>query len=138
MGKNKLMDWPGQSRTKFKKKVKKDLKFFCINEKKKCKVEEGDTSLLLGQVVPVFAQKRINLCTKNLQTAADNRGVSVMSKYVGVISHEIAHLIRLNAHRTNCKKKYTMPRFSQSVGFAAEYAYRGEYYNSSSYTKFCP
>lgn len=138
MGKNKLMAWPGSSRTKFKKKLNKNLKFLCINDKKKCKVEAGDTSMLLGQVVPVFAQKKVHLCTKNMQTAADNWGISVQAKYVGVIAHELAHLIRLNAHRTNCVKKYSQPRFSQSVGFAAEYGYIGDTYNSTDYTKLCP
>jgi len=137
MGRNRLMDWPGNSRTKFKKKLNKDLKFVCANDRNKCKVEPGDTGMLLGQVVPVFAQKKITLCTNNIQRAADNWGVSVMSKYVGVIAHEVGHLIRLNAHRTNCVQMHEKPRFSKSVGLAAEYGYRGEYYNSAVYTALC-
>ena len=129
MGKNKLMNWPGKSRNKFDKKLDKKLKFVCKNDSKKCQPNE-DGTVLFGQVVPVFKQRTIQLCTQNFSGHQHH--------FVGTIAHEIAHLIRLNAHRLKCKDKYTKPRFSQSVGLAAKHAYKNTAYNSSDYTKNCP
>ncbi len=128
MGKNGLKDWPGGSRKKFVKKLDKNLKFVCKNDKRKCK-KNKDGSVLMGKVVPVFKQKTIQLCTNNFFDGQVN--------YVATIAHEIAHLIRLNAHRTSCKKKYEKPRFSQSVGLAAYHAYKSSTYKASNYTRWC-
>ncbi len=128
MGKNRLMDWPGKSRSKFVKKLSKNLKFVCKNDKRKCK-KSDDGTVLYGQVVPIFAQKTIQLCTNNF--------VGKQVHYVSTIAHEIAHLVRLNAHRTNCKKKYKNPRFSKSVGLAVKHAYENTSYNYKDYTKRC-
>ena len=129
MGKNKLMDWPGKSRGKFLKKLDKKLKFVCKHDKNKCLPNE-DGTVLFGKVVPVFKQRTIQLCTQNFSGQQHH--------FVGTIAHEIAHLIRLNAHRLKCKDKYTKPRFSQSVGLAAKHAYRSTAYNASDYTRYCP
>jgi hypothetical protein len=128
MGKNRLMDWPGKSRSKFVAKLSKNLKFVCKNSKKKCKPKK-DGTILLGKVVPVFKQKTIQLCTNNFFDGSVN--------YVSTIAHEIAHLIRLNAHRTDCVKKYKNPRFSKSVGLAVYHAYLNKAYNYKSYITRC-
>lgn len=128
MGKNKLMKWPGKSHKKFKKKLKKTLKFSCISEKKRCNKAKKNGATLGGRTVPVLHQKRIALCTNNLSSNA---------WYTAVIAHEIAHLIRINSHRKKCKDKYTKPRFSQSVGLAVYHAYTNTTYKSSDYTKNC-
>ena len=127
MGKNRLMKWPGKSRSKFVKKLSKNLKFVCKNDKKKCKPNR-DGTVLMGKVVPVFAQKTIQLCTNNYGGQVN---------YVSTIAHEIAHLVRLNAHRTNCEKMYKNPRFSKSVGLAAKHGFNGNQYNYRDYTKHC-
>jgi hypothetical protein len=133
MGRNGLMDWPGNSRENFEDKLDKQLKFYCINDKNKC--EDGT----LGAIVyPVVAQQRINLCTENM---ADHvRPVSTeQSYYVHVIAHEIGHLVRLNAHRPDCRDRYTDPRFSMAVGLAAEVAHLGVDYDADDFLGlFCP
>lgn len=131
MGRNGLMDWPGNSRENFEEKLDKKLKFHCINEKDKC----GD---LLGIVYPVFAQKRINLCTNSIRASADSSDRSRQSMYVHVVAHEIGHLIRLNKHRSKCTDMLNNPRFSQSVGFAAGHAYRGDTYNANNFSCISP
>lgn len=129
MGKNDLMDWPGSSRKNWLEKLDKKLKFVCKNAKNKCQRVSKSNTVLYGQVVPVFKQKTIQLCTNHFsQGQAD---------YVSTIAHEVGHLVRLNAHRTNCKKACEKPRFSQSVGLAAEYAYKGGHYNASDCKKHC-
>ncbi|MFN3200343.1 MAG: hypothetical protein ACE366_18235 [Bradymonadia bacterium] len=129
MGKGALMSWPGNSRKKWLAKLDKDLKFVCKNAKKKCQRVSKSGTVLYGQVVPVFQQKTVQLCTNHF-----TRG---MSDYVGTIAHEIGHLVRLNAHRTNCKKLCEKPRFSQSVGIAAEIAYTGGSYSAKACKKSC-
>lgn len=129
MGKNGLMDWPGKSRKKWLAKLDKDLRFVCKNSKKKCTRVSKSNTVLYGQVVPVFQQKTVQLCT--------NHFTQGMSDYVGTIAHEIGHLVRLNAHRTNCKKACEKPRFSQSIGLAAEYAYGGGNYSAANCKKYC-
>ncbi len=138
MGKNKLMDWPGNSRTKFKNKLDKTLKFYCISHKSKCGADPKKPGYLLGKVYPVFAQKRVNLCTNNIRTYAKKWGRDKLSIYIHVIAHEIGHLVRVNGHRNKCADKYTKPRFSQSLGLASEYAHAGDTYNSNDYTVLCP
>ncbi len=131
MGKNKLVEWPGNSRKKFKKKLGKKLKFVCISQKKKC-------GKLLGIVYPVVAQKRINLCTNSIRDYADGWAIPRGAAYAHVIAHEIAHLVRLNAHRNQCRDKYVKPRFSRTLGLAAEYAFRGMTYQASDFDSACP
>lgn len=127
MGSNGLMAWPGNSRNKFADKLEKELKFYCISGKDKC-------DDLLGIVYPVLAQKRINLCTNSIRDDADGRDILRKASYVHVIAHETGHLIRFNEHRNNCIDLYSNPRFSQSVGLAAEYAYRGLTYNAADFS----
>lgn len=129
MGKNGLMDWPGDSRSKWKAKLGKDLHFVCKDEKNKCQRVSGDGMVLYGQVVPVFAQKTIQLCTNHF-----SRG---LEDYVSTIAHEVGHLVRLNAHRTSCTKKCEKPRFSQSVGLAARHAYKNTSYSASTCKSGC-
>ena len=124
MGKNGLMDWPGKSRKKFVAKIDKKLKFICKNKKNKC-APQSDGTVLFGKVVPVFKQRTIQLCTNNFYAGKAN--------YVGTIAHEVAHLIRLNAHRLKKCKKYTNPRFSQSVGMAALHAYKNKTYKAENW-----
>lgn len=138
MGQRGLMAWPGSSRQKFIAKLKKNLIFACVSTTNQCQVDENDTSMLLGKVIPVFQQNRVQLCTNNIRRAANDENKSQLSLYAHVIAHEIAHLIRLNAHRPNCVKKYENPRFSKSVGLAVENAYRNTNYQSSYYTANCP
>ena len=124
MGKNGLMDWPGKSRKRFVAKLDKKLIFKCKNEKKKCKPRD-DGTVLMGKVVPVFKQRTIQLCTNNFFAGKAN--------YAGTIAHEVAHLIRLNAHRLKKCRKYTNPRFSQSVGMATFHAYEKKTYKAKNY-----
>ncbi|MBT3236639.1 MAG: hypothetical protein HN353_11850 [Bdellovibrionales bacterium] len=138
MGRNDLMNWPGNSRNKFIKKLDKTLKFHCISQKNRCYNDPNKPGYLLGRVVPVFNQKRVNLCTNNIRTYASDWSRSRLAMYIHVIAHEIAHLVRLNAHRNQCVDKYENPRFSQSVGFAAEYAFASDNYNSADYSSLCP
>ncbi len=132
MGRNGLKKWPGKSKSKLKKKLaEKNLKFKCISEKKKCqpKVKGATTTQLRGRTVPVFHQKRVALCTNVLSDQAD---------MAAVIIHELAHLVRINAHRTKCKKRCTKPRFSESVEQAALWAHTGTAYSASSCANSCP
>jgi hypothetical protein len=134
MGHNGLMDWPGNSRENFKDKLSKELKFYCINEKNKC-----DDGGLKGIVHPVVAQKRINLCTQNIRDDADARGISRQSRYIHTIAHEIGHLVRINAHRNDCREEFTDPRFSTALGMAAESAHRGVDYDADDFIAlYCP
>ncbi len=124
MGRNGLMDWPGKSRKKFMKKLKKDQKIVCINEKRKCQ-----RAKMMARSIPILHQKRIALCANLFSEQAD---------YVSALAHEIGHLIRVNVHRTHCVRLYQRPRFSQSLGLAAFHAFEGTDYNSADYTKYCP
>jgi hypothetical protein len=128
MGRNGLMDWPGNSRENFDDKLAKPLKFYCINDKNKC----GDGGLK-GIVHPVVAQKRINLCAQNIRADADARGISRQSRYVNTIAHEIGHLVRWNLHRSSCREEFNDPRFSTAIGMAAEAAHRGVDYDASEF-----
>jgi hypothetical protein len=128
MGRNGLMDWPGNSRENFEDKLSKPLKFYCIDDKNKC----GDGGLK-GIVHPVVAQKRINLCARNIRDDADARDIDHQSRYVHTIAHEIGHLVRINAHRSGCSERYTNPRFSMALGLAAEAAHRGVDYDASEF-----
>jgi hypothetical protein len=131
MGRNGLMDWPGNSRENFEDKLYKRLKFYCINEKNKCDKGIG------GIVYPVVAQQRINLCTENLEATV--RGVSTeQSYYVGAVAHEIGHLVRINSHRSDCRERYTNPRFSMALGLAAEVAHLGVDYDPEDFLGLCP
>jgi hypothetical protein len=134
MGRNGLIDWPGNSRANFEEKLAKQLKFYCINDKKKC--EDGS---LRGIVHPVVAQKRINLCTQNMRDDADARGISRQSYYIHLIAHEVGHLVRINTHRSGCSERFTDPRFSGALGLAAEVAHRGVDYDASYFLAwYCP
>jgi len=128
MGRNGLMDWPGNSRENFEEKLSKDLKFYCINHKNKCTRQRDD---MLGKVYPGVAQKRVNLCTQNMRDVAGILGIDRQSFYVQVVAHEIAHLVRLNMHRSNCLESFTNPRFSQALGLAADAAHRGITYDAA-------
>jgi hypothetical protein len=134
MGRNGLMNWPGNSRENFEDKLSKPLKFYCINDKNKC----GDGGLK-GIVHPVVAQKRINLCAQNIRDDATLRGISRQSRYAHTIAHEIGHLVRINAHRSDCREEFTDPRFSTAIGLAAETAHRGVNYDASEFLGlYCP
>jgi hypothetical protein len=134
MGRNGLMNWPGNSRENFQDKLSKPLKFYCINGKNKC----GDGGLK-GIVHPVVAQKRINLCAQNIRDDATSRGISRQSRYVHTIAHEIGHLVRINAHRSSCREEFTDPRFSTAIGVAAEVAHRGVTYDADDFiASYCP
>ncbi len=74
-------------------------------------------------------QKRVSLCTNALTTEADR---------AAVIIHELAHLVRLNVHRTKCKKRCEKPRFSESVEQAAFWAHTGSAYSASACAASCP
>lgn len=132
MGKNGLMSWPGGSKAKLEAKLAdKDLKFKCIAEKNKCQPKQkgATTTQLRGRTVPVFHQKRVALCTNVLADQAD---------MAAVIIHELAHLVRANVHRTDCKKRCTQPRFSESVEQAAFWAHTGTAYSGSACSNSCP
>jgi predicted Zn-dependent protease len=60
----------------------------------------------------------VALCTDNIDGAAGPISSNRDALYIHVISHEIGHLVRLNGHASNCS-------FSDALGFAAEYAFRG-------------
>lgn len=133
MGKNGLMDWPGKSKKKLKKKLtRKKIKFRCIGDKKRCqpkKKKNGYYGQLKGRAVPILHQRRVALCTNALQ----GRG-----EYAAVIMHELAHLVRINAHRSKCKKRCRKPRFSESVEQATFAAYTGDPYDPSACAAACP
>jgi len=141
MGKNGLKDWPGKSRKKFVKKLDKKLKIRCRrSDSKMCTPKQVSTNVTRttrGRVIPILHQRRIDLCLDNIENSGDNAQED-QAYLTSVIAHEIAHLVRLNAHRTNCVKKYEKPRFSQSVGLATFHAYMGTRYRSSEYTSRCP
>jgi hypothetical protein len=102
-----------------------------LHHKKKC--DKG-----IGAIVyPIIAQQRINLCTENI---ADHvRAVSTeQSYYIHVIAHEIGHLVRINEHRSDCRDRYTNPRFSMAVGLAAEVAHLGVDYDADDFLGLCP
>lgn len=130
-----LMFWPDNSRENFREKLDKDLKFVCINEKNKC--DPDPSGSLYGRTYPVAAQKRINLCTVNINAATGDPTLRD-AFYISTISHEIGHLVRLNGHTKDCVKNYTDPSFSGALGLAAEYAFRGISYDPGYYTKHCP
>jgi hypothetical protein len=131
MGRNELMEWPGNSRENFEDKLYKRLKFYCINDKNKCDKGIG------GIVYPVVAQQRINLCTDNLE-ATVRRVSTEQSYYVGALAHEIGHLVRINSHRADCRERYTNPRFSMALGLAAEVAHLGVDYDPDDFLGLCP
>jgi hypothetical protein len=125
MGRNGLMDWPGNSRENFEDKLHKELKFYCINEKKKCDKGIG------GVTYPVAAQKRINLCTENIVDRV-SEVITEQSSYIRTIAHEIGHLVRWNSHRSDCS-------FSMSLGLAAQVAHLGVDYDADDFGGgWCP
>ncbi|MEM8950400.1 MAG: hypothetical protein AAGA21_12160 [Pseudomonadota bacterium] len=135
MGRNGLMDWPGNSEENFEEKLYKDLKIYCINDKNKCQNRVG----LLGIVHPVVAQKRVNLCGQNIEANAAILGIDQQSLYVSTVAHEIGHLVRVNGHRNGCADRFRRPRFSQAVGLAAEAAHRGIDYDADDwFVTGCP
>jgi hypothetical protein len=136
MGRNSLMDWPGNSRANFVDKLNSELHFYCINDKNKCENKPD----LLGKVYPVFAQKRVNICGDNIRYWAgwtgpvlESLGYATLDEqtlYTSVVAHEIGHLIRVNTHRANCERSYTQARFSKALGLAVEAAGRGIDYDT--------
>ncbi len=137
MGRNSLMDWPGNSRENFVDKLNSELHFYCINDKNKCENKPG----LLGKTYPGFAQKRVNICGDNIRYWAgwtapvlEELGYATIDEqtlYTTVVAHEIGHLIRANVHRTNCERSYTRARFSKALGLAVEAAGRGIDYDTT-------
>lgn len=126
MGRNGLMDWPGNSRENFEQKLSKQLKFHCINDKKKCDKGIG------GITYPVVAQQRINICTDNIADGHFRQVTTEQSSYIGTIAHEIGHLVRWNGHSSDCG-------FSMSLGFAAEVAHLGVDYDADDFLGgWCP
>jgi hypothetical protein len=126
-----LMSWPGNTRENFEEKLDKDLKFYCISQKNKC-------DDLFGIVHPVVAQKRINLCSAQINESGGSDSAAIDALYVGVVAHEIGHLIRLNTHPGGCVTRFTDGSFSDALGFAAEYAFRGIPYDPKAYAGGCP
>jgi len=124
-----LMFWPGNSRENFEEKLFKDLKVVCISQKNKCEDKRGIS-------YPIFAQERINLCSAQINQATIGIASEKDALFIGVIAHEIGHLVRLNGH-SNCWDRYTNGSFSDAVGFAAEYAFRGVRYDPAIYTDSC-
>ena len=141
MGKRGLMSWPGKSRDKFIKKLDKKLSIRCRSAASKmCAPKEVGTGVFRttrGRVIPILHQRRIDLCLDNIAKSGDSAREDT-AYLTSVIAHEIAHLIRLNTHRTTCVKKYEKPRFSQSVGLATFHAYMQTRYQSTDYTSRCP
>lgn len=141
MGRGGLMKWPGKSRKKFIKKLDKTLKIRCRSAKSKMctpkEVDENTHRTTRGRVIPIVHQRRIDLCLNHIADSGvtDEEDAAHLTS---VIAHEIAHLIRLNAHRKSCIKKYEKPKFSQSVGLATFHAYMKTRYRSSDYTSRCP
>ena len=116
-----LMSWPGNTREKFEEKLDKDLEFHCISQKNKC-------DDLLGVTYPVFAQQRVNLCSAEIDASGGGDAAKTDGLYIQVVAHEIGHLIRINTHQGGCITRFTDGSFSDALGFAAEYAFRGEPY----------
>lgn len=109
MGKNGLKSMSDKVKKRYKKKLLKKTKVRCMNEKKACKK-------VWGWALPIAHQKRISLCTQYF--AKDT-----LRDYSVTIAHEVAHLARINGHRTKCEKMYTKPRFSQSIDLAVHALY---------------
>lgn len=128
MGKRGLMNWPGNSRKKFQKKLSKKLKFVCKTGRKMCEVKK-DGRMTFGKVIPVFKGKTIYLCPKYFSNDK--------AQYASTIAHEIGHLIRLNGHRKPLCEKFKRPRFSESLGQAVQAAHSGKEYNASIEYKRC-
>lgn len=126
-----LMSWPGNTRENFEEKLDEDLEFHCISQKNKC-------DDLLGIVYPVFAQSRINLCSAEINARGGGDPAKTDALFVGVIAHEIGHLIRINTHQGGCITRFTDGSFSDALGFAAEYAFRGDPYDPLNYVSGCP
>jgi hypothetical protein len=127
MGKRGLLAWPGKSKAKLKKKLaKKNLKFSCIQDKKRCKATKKGQ--LRGRTVPILHQRRIALCMNVLGDQAD---------LASVIVHEAAHLVRLNAHRTKCAERCKRPRFSESAEQATLWAHTGTPYDGAACAASC-
>ena len=141
MGRNGLMSWPGKSRNKFVNKLDKKLKIRCRDaDSKMCTPKEvGDNVFRTrrGRVIPILHQRRIDLCLKNIADSGKDEDEDA-AYLASIIAHEIAHLVRLNAHRTKCVNKYSKPRFSQSVGLAVYHAAMETTFRSSDYTSRCP
>jgi hypothetical protein len=133
MGENNLMDWPGNSRSKFRRKLRKRLRIRCISSRRRCEARGGFA--LQGRVVPVLHQRRIALCVNNFDKSS--RGAE-LADFIMVIAHEVGHLVRFNSHRRKCSDRYYRPRFSQSVGLAAKHAALGTDYSASTYASKCP
>jgi hypothetical protein len=108
MGRNHLMAWPRNSRKKFRAKLYKQLKFTCADKQKLCKKWGGSAD-------PVFHRQRIRLC---MNKRRDSSGKLIMSSVIGLMTHEMAHLVRVNTHtdRGSPKKKYCSPGFSELGG----------------------
>jgi hypothetical protein len=126
-----LMFWPGDSRRKFEEKLHQELKFVCIDDKNKC-------GGLFGITHPVFAQRRINLCTENINRAGKGQSMQTDALYVHLVGHEIGHLVRLNSHSGGCIARYTDGSFSDALGLAAEYAFLGQTYDPRDHADVCP
>lgn len=133
MGENNLMDWPGNSRRKFRDKLRKRLRIRCISSRRRCRPRNG--GVLQGRVVPILHQRRIALCVNNFDKSS--RG-DELADFIMVVAHEVGHLVRFNSHRRKCSDRYYRPRFSQSVGLAARHAALGTPYSASSYAGQCP
>jgi len=131
-----LMFWPRNSRENFREKFDQTLKIVCINQKNKC--DPDPLGRRLGISYPGVAQSRINLCTDNIRAVATDDGVPNEAIFARTIAHEVGHLIRINAHRSDCVRTFEEPRFSRSLGFAAQYAYLGVPYDPKEYTSRCP
>ena len=125
-----LAFWPGNSREHFAAKLEKNIEFVCINQKNKC-------DDLLGVTTPVFAQKRVSLCTTNINESGGSDPVATDALYIHVIAHEIGHLVRINTHPGGCVRRFTDGSFSDVLGFAAEYAFRNEPYDPKAYAAKC-
>ena len=113
MGKDGLSKMSAKQKARYKKKLEKKTNVRCIDDKKSCKNSKVD-----GYAIPILHQKKIHLCTKELNARRDP-----MREYVIVIAHELAHLVKIQAHRTNCEKYYRNPRFAQSIDLATDSIY---------------
>lgn len=133
MGENNLEDWPGNSRSRFRSKLRKRLRIRCISSRRRCEARNG--RFLRGRVVPILHQRRIALCVNNFDKSSRGRE---LADFIMVIAHEVGHLVRFNGHRRTCSDRYYRPRFSQSVGLAAKHAALGTTYSASTYASECP
>ena len=126
MGTDGIDRWRGKSRVKLKRLLtRRNLTIQCGDRYRRCRRISEKGGHLLGWTMPLLDNGWLELCTQRYRDQAD---------YVGVIAHELGHLVRRkskrNGHRKTCRWRCKKPRFAQSLGIAAWHAWHGTRFDS--------